>query len=121
MQAYFRIGQPCILDLVRIQMQSKMAASQNVSFEGSLQINAYTKGYFSDHNCDTEKDILTSLPANLAIRCHLFFICISVRGIKSVPQPVIPLFNPSEIQLGKEDTSTPSLTAQRTLPSKVRD
>jgi len=42
----------------------------------------------------------------------------SVRDIKPLPPPVkpetVPLFNPREIQLGKEDTITTSPTAQRT-------
>ena len=44
-----------------------------------------------------------------------------MRDIKSVATPTVPLFNPSEIQLGKEDSSKVTLTAHRTLPSKGRD
>ena len=46
---------------------------------------------------------------------------VSVKNIKAVPPPTVPLFNPSEFQLGKEETRTASLTAQRNLPSKGRD
>ena len=46
---------------------------------------------------------------------------ISVNNIKSVPPPTVLRYNPSEIQFGKEDTRTASLTAQRNLPSKGRD
>ena len=52
---------------------------------------------------------------------HLFFMHILVRNIKSVAPPTVPLFNPSEIQLGKEDSSRASLTPQLNLPSKGRN
>ena len=52
---------------------------------------------------------------------NFYFLCVSVRNIKSVPPPTVPLFNPSEIQLGKEDTRTASVTAERNLPSKGMD
>jgi len=52
---------------------------------------------------------------------HLFFMYTSVRDIKSVPPPTVPLFKPREIQFGKEDTPRASPTAQRNLPSKGRD
>ena len=46
---------------------------------------------------------------------------VSVRNIKSVAPLTVPLFNPSEIQLGKKDIRKPFLTTQWNLPSKGRD
>jgi hypothetical protein len=44
-----------------------------------------------------------------------------VRDIKPVLPPTVPLFNPREIQLGKEDTVKTSLAAEGKFPSKGRD
>ena len=51
----------------------------------------------------------------------LFLMYVSVRNIKSVAPLTVPLFNPSEIQLGKKDIRKPFLTTQWNLPSKGRD
>lgn len=115
-----------ILDLVSIQLQSKIAASKNGQkcvFRAFHSKSTPTlKVILPTITVKPRKTSITKsfLPANLAKKCHLFFMSISVRDIKSVPQPTVPLFNPSEIQLGKEDSSRASLTAQP-LPSKGRD
>ena len=68
-------------------------------------------------------ETISHLPTNLAkIYLQILFLTnVSVRNIKSVPPPAVPLFDPSESQLGKEDTRKASLTAKRNLPSKGRD
>lgn len=88
----------------------------------AFQINAYTKRlFFTNHDCDAEKDVLASLPANLAQRGHLFFMYISVGDIKSAPQPTVPLFNTSEIQFRKKRYfHALSHSTVNRLPSKVR-
>ena len=66
-------------------------------------------------------ETISHLPTNLAKTYFQLLFFVSVRNIKSVPPPAVPLFNPSEIQLGKEDTRTASPTAQRYVPFKGRD
>ena len=78
-----------------------------------FQNNPCTEGHFSKH-----RSLNSSLPTTLAKLYQLFFMYFSVRNVKSVPPPTVPLFNPRELHFGREDAPADSLTEQINLPHK---
>ena len=100
---------------------------ESVEKRASLRARFHARGYAAARLCSCEQahrnESISYLPMNLAKSYFqlLLLMYVSVRNIKSVAPPTVPLFNPSEIQLGKEDTDTASLTAQRALPYKGRE
>ena len=97
---------------------------ESVEKRASLRARFHARGYAAARLCSCEQahrnESISYLPMNLAKTYFqlLLLMYVSVRNIKSVAPPTVRLFNPSESQLGKEDTGTASLTAQRALPSK---
>ena len=99
---------------------------ESVEKRASLRARFHARGHAA-RLCSCEQahrnESISYLLMNLAKTYFqlLFLMYVSVRNIKSVAPLTVPLFNGSEIQLGKEDTRKPSLTPQRNLPSKGRD
>ena len=104
----------------------RFGVKESVEKRASLRARFHARGYAA-RLCSCEQahrnESIAYLLMTLAKTYFqlLFLMYVSVRNIKSVAPLTVPLFNASELQLGKEDIRKPSLTPQRNLPSKGRD